>query len=210
MDSIPQYVGGIDIETKGVEASAFILSIGAAVFETRSLRLMDRIEYTIDPSDKNQRNRSVSNGTMMWWANAGKGDRYPSLEAKEITWGGNSNLPYALKMLDEFINGFVTDRGRPFFAMKGPDFDYNILRNAYSENGWGRIALLPSMLDSARTSERYRRAAQIPRLDTSHLADKLPRKKIIEHTALSDAVIEGYENAFMYRLLQRVGEELPL
>lgn len=208
MDSIPYYVGGVDIETKGVDANTFILSIGAAMFETKSLRLLDRIEYIMDPNDKAQRNRTTTMRTMRWWAQAGKGPEFPSLEARNVNWAGTHTLPYALSKLEEFLNSFSTNGIGPILTMKGPDFDSVILRNAYDENGWSRIAMTPSRLDSSRTAERYRKAAQIPRLDVSHLADKLPRGKVIEHTAVSDAAIEGYENAFMYRLMQRVAKEL--
>lgn len=210
MDSIPCYVGGIDIETKGVESDAFILSIGAAMFETRSLRLLDRIEYIMAPDDMAQKSRTSSPGTLKWWGMAGRGNSYPSLEARDVCWSGRDTLPHALDMLDEFLASFTTDRGGPIITMKGPDFDYNILRHAYCENGWKRTALRPSLLDSARTTERLRIAAGIPKLDISHLADRLPRGKIIEHTAVCDAAIEGYENAFMYRLMQRVGKEIAL
>lgn len=210
MEHLPKYVGSIDIETKGVDANAFILSIGAAMFETSTLRLMDRVEYIIDPSDASQRNRSVSHRTMQWWAMAGKGPQYPTMEARNITWGGTSNLPHALKMLDEFVGGFVTDRGSARIAMKGPDFDFVILRNALDENGWGRASITPSMLDSARTVENLRRALQLPRPDCSHLADRTPYKKLIEHTALSDALTEGYEAAFMYQRLGQLSKELAV
>ena len=210
MESIPYYVGGIDIETKGVDADAFILSIGAAMFETRSLRLLDRIEYIMKPDDPAQKKRTSSPGTLKWWGMAGRGPGYPSLEARDICWNGTSTLPYALEKLEEFMASFTNEHGGALVTMKGPDFDFNILRNAYSENGWKRVTMRPSLLDSARTTERLRIAAGIPRLDISHLADKLPRGKIIEHTAVCDAAIEGYESAFMYQLMHRVRKEIAL
>ena len=197
MQTIPKYVVGLDIETKSNMLNCFILSIGLAVYDVRTLECIDEFYYRIDPKDPTQEKRHVSEYTLTWWKEWDVNQYAPSKAAYDDTWGGKGNLKEGLTLMGAFIDKYRSQENRPpVFITKGPEFDINVINNALYDTGlFKEIRMGISNQDSARTIERAFAALQL----------KVQRPKdAIPHTAIGDAKIEGFEGAYFYNLLDRI------
>ena len=114
----------IDIETLDTEVSAAIVSVAAMTFDPRGEGIDDEQTFslTIDQRSNEAHGRSVSQGTLNWWA-------AQSPEAWDATFGGpHVELSSALRQFTRWINKLSPTCTRVW--AKDPDFDVNILRHA--------------------------------------------------------------------------------
>lgn len=202
MATFPQHVNGIDIETKSTEVNAYVLSIGMAKFRVRDLRLVETLSLHIDPECSIQTkdlNRHVSERTMEWWFPKKPTKWSPTEQAQKWTWGGGMSTDTALMLTSKYLRDCSKDKTM-VHTMRGPDFDYVILKNLYDEMGL-YLDLSFTALDSHRTVERALKTMGVGALSDKELVRISPADHVIEHVAVCDAAKEAYDTARYYHLL---------
>lgn len=199
--NIPKYTIGTDIETKDVAETAYILSIGVVIFNNYTLSVVGSLRVDFDPDDPEQSERTVSENTMEWWGNAhGDGcNRYPSLIAHSIAFGGKTKFNDGMSQYAKFLAQLPKD-GKHVTPMRGPDFDYPILKHALRQTGNYKAPLYASPLDSHRTVERILEALDVPKINDSEVK-RYWKGPPMPHVAIYDGALEGYETARMYHIL---------
>ena len=202
---IPLQCGAIDVETMGVETDAVILSISGAFFNVLTLKPVSCMNVNIKSDDPEQARRSISEQTMKWWEEAGQPGK-PSILARQIAFSGNMSLSKALGVMKAFLDGLPKVRGTYTIAMKGPDFDYPILKSAISdvadrENKLKYTKLWGGDLDSSRTIERMCDMMDIPPIGKTEFRLNCVRSgPSDEHISSVDAAMEAYVAARTYHL----------
>lgn len=119
----------IDIETLGTKRNAVIVSIGAVIFNRADApgTIIDSAHFKLDI--ENQGDRELCPSTLKWWLAEGMKDaldlafRYPKKE--------QVRLGLALKRLEDFIK----DHDVNICWGCGPNFDMEILQDAYEQHG---------------------------------------------------------------------------
>ena len=198
--SIPRYTLGIDIETKNVTANSYILAIGAVLFDNYTLKTQACLNLEFDPNDPEQANRTEANFTLDWWHTRGEEPKFPSQAAYDRTWSGTLKFLAGMELFDKFMRQLPRD-GDIVLPMRGPDFDYVILKDALRDAGIYRTPMYARALDSHRTIERVLEALEIPPVSEAEHKNMVWKGEPIPHVAIYDAAIEGYETARMYHLL---------
>jgi hypothetical protein len=198
--TIPRYTVGADIETKDTEASAYLLSVGAVMFDNYTLKPVSVLNVTFDPEDPEQASRTSSPQTLDWWA--GRGEGHPTQLAHDMTWHGRTTFNEGMKQVDSYFRSLPY--GKFAMPMKGPDFDYVILRHALRQLGMYRTPLHARPLDSSRTVERVNHGLEIPPISDIEIQRFWNYPERIPHVAVYDAGYEGYETARMYHCLHLI------
>lgn len=203
---IPRYVASLDLETRDFEPSAYILAAGIAVFDVQAMQRVDQAEWLMGPNDTTQANRTIGSDTDDWWAFSGTDPKYPSLQARDHNWQVAN--PIALKdccdQLEAFLAKYDRQKWDMPIAMRGPDFDYVIMRHAVRQLGYERYPLLMRMMDSSRTIDRFYAAVDLPQASGFTLAQICPGGQYHKHIALHDAIEEAFHSARYYNFLSRI------
>ena len=222
-----KYAGAVDIEAKSLKHNAFILSIGWSVFNVKTLERVISHEVVIDPNCILQvkAGRHVDESTIAWWHGQVDYRGAPGTIAREHTWGGELPSDEAIKAFAEFTflklpdPDFVANEDEPWrtpkyyapkIAMNGPDYDWPVLKTLMEELGIEYNRFFFNKLDSSRTVRDTRNELGLPAIDKNILAKYSPFGEIIEHTAICDSLIEGYELAAHYNLMQKIKDLVPL
>lgn len=198
--TIPKYTLGIDIETKNVTADSYILAIGAVLKNNYTLKTIACLNLEFDANDPEQANRTESDFTIRWWNTRGEEPKFPSQAAYDRTWTGTITFLQGMELFDKFMRQLPRD-GDIVLPMRGPDFDYVILKDALRDAGISRTPMYARALDSHRTIERVLEALEIPPISQAEHEQMVWKKEPLPHVAIYDAAIEGYETARMYHLL---------
>lgn len=149
----------LDLETLGTEANSVIVGIGAVWFDPHgeqhnaapvSISSVPAendypynlfpmcFERSIDIQSNLDVGRSISGGTLKWWAEQGDG-------ARRVAFGGETPLREALNDFTDFINMVATNwpaqetgvqRDQVCVWGHGAAFDNSIIRNAYGQLGY--------------------------------------------------------------------------
>lgn len=202
--TIPRFTVGTDIETKDTVASAYILSIASVMFDNYTLKPVSILNVTFNPNDPEQGNRTSSDRTLDWWA--GNDASSPCKLAHELTWNGTLGFRAGMEEVDKYFRSLPY--GKFTMPMKGPDFDYVIIKHALRELGMYRTPLHATPLDSVRTVERLSQGLELPPISDLELKRFWKSDTKLPHTAVYDAAIEGYETARLYHcvhLIKTVG-----
>lgn len=201
--NIPRWTLGLDVETKDVIAPAYLLAIGGVLIDNYTLKAHSTLNVTLNPNDPEQAHRTTADFTIKWWET--RGDmRYPSQEAYDQTWGGTLSFSEGMGLFDKFMRTLPKD-GEMVIPMRGPDFDYPILKDACRNLGL-RTPLYGRPLDSHRTVERVCMALEMPPISESEWAVVYKGRPFTPHIAVDDAAHEAYETARMYHFLHKVCE----
>ena len=130
--SVPHRVM-IDIETLSTKPNAHILSIGAVWIDSE-LQIQQNLEcdfYRV--LDKEQGGRHIDPDTVEWWMWKENRDAYPRKDKPELM-----TLGVALTQFNWWIikccDNFKVPRKEIEFWAKGIDFDFVILKDAYSQH----------------------------------------------------------------------------
>lgn len=198
--TIPRFTVGTDIETKDTEATAYILSIGSVMFDNYTLKPVSTLNITFDPDDPEQAQRTASPRTLDWWA--GSDATSPTREVHDITWSGKTPFSVGMQQVDEYFRSLPY--GKFTMPMKGPDFDYVILKHALRQLGMYRTPLHARPLDSSRTIERVYQSLELPPISEAEISRFWSHSKQLPHVAIYDAGYEGYEGARMYHALHLI------
>lgn len=202
--TLPRYTLGLDVETKDTAETSYLLAIGAVLYDNYALKFITSFRIAFDPNDPEQEDRTESESTITWWqSHMGEGDdRTPSDIAYDLAWGGTTKFSVGMEAFVKFMRQLPKD-GEIAIPMKGPDFDYPILRNAllYAGNDY-RIHARP--LDSSRTVERVCHSLELPVIKDEELRIFWKGPKRMPHVAVWDAGYEGYEAARMYYALHLI------
>lgn len=197
---IPLQCGALDVETKGTEFDAYVLSISGAMYSVLTLKPVACMNANIDPNDPEQAHRSTSDHTMEWWSEAGQKNR-PSILARTIAFSGNNSTKAGLSVLKKFLDGLPKQRGSYTIAMKGPDFDYPILKTLLKDLDVKYVKLYGGDLDSSRTIERMFAMFDFPPIGPNEFRTNVVRHgPSDEHISSVDAAIEAYSAARLYHL----------
>ncbi len=197
---IPRYTLGIDIETKNVTADSYILAIGGVLYDNYTLKCISVLNITFDPFDEQQQNRTESDFTIKWWMTRGEEPKFPSQEAYDRTWSGTTKFYQGMELFDKFMRQMPRD-GAIVLPMRGPDFDYVILKDALRDADIQRTPMYARALDSHRTIERVIESLDIPTVNETEHKRLWRGPRPLHHVAVYDAAYEGYETARMYHLL---------
>lgn len=200
----PEYVNGLDIETKSEKINCFIIGIGMVTFSVRTMSIVNVTNLLIDPECQIQQvelKRDTSQNTMDWWFPEEPTEWSPSKEAQDWSWSGTLSTEQALDTLDGVFRDLNRNKNTTVHTMRGPEFDYIRLNSLYEDMG-RRWDLRWSMLDSDRTVERNLKALGF----SSSLSEKeieyiSPSDNFVLHVAVCDAAKEAYLTAKLYHLL---------
>lgn len=196
---IPKYVSGLDIETGGAGADAYIASLSIATWRVSDLAYVGHFDYLIGFEDPMQKGRSFEPRVMDWWK--GLGDGAPDKRAYEILCNARGNLMDGLQGLDNYLYRMNRENnlklGEHVLVCKGPDFDPVIIQHARHQLNV-KFYMPARMLDSARTMERMAACLQMPAVNRQALAKLSPYGEVIEHVSICDAQLEGFEAARLY------------
>lgn len=205
---IPQYAAALDLETRCFKPSAYVLAIGVAVFDVQTMQRVDCIECVIGPNDATQSERSIHADTDYWWAMSGSDPKYPSLEARNHNWqvANPVSLREAMDQVQAFLAQFDRQKWDMPVAMRGPDFDYVIMKNVIEQLGLERYPLLMRMMDSSRTIDRFYAALDLPQATGFTLAGICPGGQYHKHIALHDAIEEGFHAARYYNFVGKMAQ----
>lgn len=200
------FAGAIDVECKATTSKSAVLEIALTIFNVFDLRMVDSIDILIDPNDPTQANRLVMEDTLAWWRREGNPDFAPSQEAIDHVWNTKTcrTLPEAMQMFENFLSKYQKNLNNIRFGMKGPDFDFPIIKDALEHVGITRTNLRFSRLDSVRTMDVVNSELGIPPVDPKILDALSPLGKHVPHTAICDAIEEGYQLARFYNLIGRL------
>ena len=113
----------VDIETFSQRVNAAPASIGAVIFDTEKLEIVDRFYVNIDIKSSKEYGLHISRDTLDWWAKRPK-------EVFQSLLKDPQSLPDALDMCSEFFR----KSGNIVWA-HGGNFDFPILANAYTVCG---------------------------------------------------------------------------
>lgn len=201
MIKFPEHVNGIDIETKAATNDAFIISIGMVTYRTRDLKMEASLNLCIDPECpiQTQLGREVTEATMDWWLPTNPNKWSPSKEARDWSWGGKMHTDQAISLVGKYLRECKKDPTM-VHTMRGPDFDYVVLRSLYDQMG-EYFDIKFSMLDSHRTTERALAILGVPPYNESEDGHISLSDGHIPHVAVCDASKEAYETAKYYHLL---------
>ena len=204
---IPQYGAALDLETRCFRPTAYVLAIGLAVFDVQSMQRIDSIECLIGPNDSTQSNRTIDESTDYWWAMSGSDPKYPSLQARDHNWQVPNpvTLKDAMDQIHAFLSKYDRQKWDMPIAMRGPDFDYVIMKNIVEQLGYDRYPLLMRMMDSSRTIDRFYGALDLPQATGFTLAGICPEGQYHKHIALHDAIEEGFHAARYYNFVSKLG-----
>jgi len=196
---IPRYTLGLDIETKDVVPSSYILAIGAVLYDNHTLKVIATWRIDFDPNDPEQGNRTVCERTVDWWNTRKPGNAFPSQQAYDLTWNGTTKFKDGMQQFAKYMNENPRN-GVTVVPMRGPDFDYVILRDALKDAGIN-YRMPARNLDSHRTVERVISALGIPPASENEVQRWWKGPEPLHHVAVFDAAWEGYETARMYHIL---------
>lgn len=211
--TIPRYTLGLDVETKDTAETSYLLAIGCVLFDNYSLKFVSSFRVGFDANDPEQEDRTESESTIEWWeSHQGNGGKaYPSDIAYDLAWGGTTKFSSGMDAFVKYMKALPRD-GYTVMPMKGPDFDYPILRNALKYGGFDyRIHATP--LDSSRTIERIYAALELPPIREEELRVFWKGPVQLPHVAVFDAGFEGYEAARMYyglHLIKTIGYDAAI
>jgi len=201
--TIPRYTVGTDVETKDVKESSYLLSIGEVLFDNWTLKVIGVFHVTFNPNDPEQAHRTVSDRTMDWWMNRSDPSVFPTQAAYDFTWSGTMGFKQGMDLYAKNLFQMPKD-GAVVRAMRGPDFDFPILKSCLRDTQNYRAPLYASPLDSHRTVERVLESLDIPPLTENEITSFWRGGQPIPHVAVYDAGLEGYETARMYHILHLI------
>jgi hypothetical protein len=200
----PTVVVGLDVETKALVPNSYILSVGLAAYDIKTLRCVEFAEFVFDPNDPEQITRAIDKNTIEWWHNhQDNNPRYPTKAVFEHTWGGTLPFSTGMSKLASILRPY-SKRDDVVMPMRGPDFDMPILINALQETGNRKGALYARNLDSHRTVEKVIASLELPALTEKEVIANIGEIKL--HTAGFDAAVEAYDTARMYHGLHLIKE----
>jgi len=172
----------IDLETLSTRVDAYILEIGAVLFDKEKVHPIFFQRFVSE-----QPSRHIDPATVLYWL--GQED-----DARgRIAAGLQSGLP--LQIVLGQLGAWLEQPGNEFEHVwcRGASFDLAILRHAYatalqfpSETPWA----FRCELDSRTASYYHPYTVNYPILD-SDAAEKVLGRKPVKHSALDDAVIEA-------------------
>ncbi|WP_392385088.1 3'-5' exonuclease [Marinomonas primoryensis] len=167
-----------DIETKDTLQTAVILSIGAVVVDTETLKRGEKFHIVISQS---QPGRTVSESTMDWWRK--QREETPVAFEAVFNLSPKPDLKTALNSFKEWIEETGIDRPQVFG--NGPEFDNMILEHAF------KTELGHSAPWDFGSNQSIRTAVLFGRM----LLDINPKKDLpfigCQHVALDDAMHEA-------------------
>lgn len=193
----------VDIETKDTLQTAAILSIGAVVVDTDTLRVDGRKFYQTISED--QPGRTVSESTMAWW----EGQKTENPIAYQGAFSGGACLSDVLNDFKDWVELFEIDRPQVFG--NGPEFDNAILEHAF------RTELECSAPWDYGSNQSIRTAGLFGKMLLG-----IDPKRTIEftgnpHTAINDAeheakilieVLKGFKEALAAELIEGYQEKI--
>ncbi len=200
------FAGAIDVECKATSPKSAVLEIAITLFSVFDLKMVDSLDILINPEDPFQVERDVAEQTLAWWRGEGNPDYAPSQAAIDHVWYTKTcrSLPEAMSMLEGFLGKYRENLNNIRFGMRGPDFDYPIIKDALEHVGIERSNLRFSKLDSNRTVDAFNELLGIPEVNPVILDTLSPFGRHVPHTAICDAIEEGYQLARFYNLAGRL------
>lgn len=205
MTKLPaEHILAIDLETMDVKPTSVVIAIGACMLNLRTMKYVHSFEELIDPNCKLQASglRSIGAGTMNWWrdyrTNADELFK-PTKATADAMFSGTEQLDRAILAFSKWMNEVVFEIDpNTLIVCRGPEFDYVILDNIYTQLNIRNPIRRFSLLDSDRTTERMRNIMGVPASTQKNIGHILPYEGDF-HTPRFDSAKEALDSAKAYQ-----------
>lgn len=176
----------LDLETAGLKPGCAVLSVGVVAFDPEAGELdekSDRLLLTIDAESSQSRGLVLEAGTVMWWMDQ-------SEAARREAWRGEYALLTSLSILSGWLKNLRDEVGHLRLWCNGAGDDAPWLAAAYRAAGINA----PWRHDEVRDVRTVLEQADL-------VLGNYRRPGDVEHSALSDAIVQARAVCDAYRLL---------